>query len=199
MNVKQTFLRSLSGLLLLSLGACSVVPLRSLWQLRQFELSQLDGQQLRMPVYLPAGLGTSRDALRLKLKAERGNAAAEVLEETLTLRPAATSAVPGLQPPRAGGHWVVLALDAAEQQRLADMRQRMLAWKAADGASAKRRVGLEASPQLCLRDAAAAAPDWRVSAWVRWQAGQPDLLLVDDASLKDLPEDTAPQALQPCR
>lgn len=202
MNVKQTFFRGLCLGLLLLLGACSAVPLRSLWSLRQFELSQLDAAQLRLPVYLPAHLGAARDAVKLTLRAERGNAAQEVLEETLTLRPAADGAAPaGLQPPRAGGHWLVLVLDSAEQQRLNQLRSRMLAWKAADGSSAQRRMGLEARPQLCARGASAPADpaELRLSAWVRWQAGQADLLLLDDAGLKDLPGEVLAQPLPPCR
>ena len=201
MNVKQTILRGGSIGLLLLLGACSAVPLRSLWSLRQFELSQLDVAHLRLPVYLPAHLGTARDAVTLTVRAERGNLAREVLEETLTLRPQPAGAVPaGLQPPRPGGHWLVLALDGPEQQRLNQLRSRMLAWKAADGSSAQRRMGLEARPQLCARPLAGPADpaELRISAWLRWQAGQADLLLLDDAGLKDLPGEVLAQPLPPC-
>ena len=177
-------------------AGCSVIPLRSLWALRSFELQQLDGALLRMPVYLPAGVEAQRDALRVHVRAERGNAAAEVLEETLTLRPgvgAGASTGLGLSPPWAGGHWVVLALDEGEQRRLAEFRARLMAWKAADGPEAKRRVGMDATPQLCARSAAqAATQSLRLSAWMRWKAGQKDLLLLDSVAVKDI----APQEVE---
>lgn len=175
-------------------AGCSVIPIRSLWALRSFEWQQLDGAQLRVPVYLPAGVEARRDAVRVHVRAERGNAAAEVLEETLTLRPAAIAATGlGLPPPWSGGHWVVLSLDEGEQRRLAEFRARLMAWKAADGPEVKRRLGLEASPQLCARTAAQAATEsLRLSAWMRWKAGQEDLLLLDSVSVKDI----APQAAE---
>jgi hypothetical protein len=190
MNVKQAFFRGLSLGLLLLLGACSAVPLRSLWSLRQFELSQLDVAQLRLPVYLPAHLGAAAEAVKLTVRAERGNAAREVLEETLTLRPLPAGAGPaGLQPPRPGGHWLVLALDAAEQQRLNQLRLRMLAWKAADGSHGQRRMGLEAQPQLCARPAAAPVDpaELRISAWLRWQVLQAGIVEQQQIGLAGLP------------
>lgn len=204
MNVKQAIspcLRARAALLLglLALGGCSLIPLRSLWALRQFEFSQIDGAQLRALVYLPAGVATQPDALKLSVKVERGNG--EVLTETLALRhnPAALTGLP-TAPALSGGHWVALALDAAEQQRLAGLRQRLQAWKTADGPEAKRRLGLEARPQLCVVRGGAAldAGQLRLSAWLRWKAGQEDLQLLDGASARDIDDQLAREPLPPC-
>lgn len=199
MNVKQSIFRMLS-LWLLVLGAgCSLVPLRSLWALRGFDFNQLEGAHLRTLVYLPAGVSTLPDALRLKVKVERGNG--ESLSETLALRPN-PAALTGLPPAPAGaeGHWLALTLDAAEQQRLAQLRQRMQAWKVADGPEAKRKLSLDAEPQLCTPHGSPAltAGQVRLSAWLRWKAGQEDLLLLDGATARDVDEKMARETLPAC-
>jgi hypothetical protein len=199
MNVKQSFLRLLMlGLLVLGAG-CSLIPLRSLWALRSFDFNQLDGAHLRALVYLPAGVATLPDALKLSVKVERGNG--EALTETLALRPN-PAALTGLPPAPAGaaGHWLALTLDAAEQQRLAQLRQRLQAWKAADGPDAKRKLALEAEPQLCVPRGSPAltAGQVRLSAWLRWKAGQDDLLLLDDATARDMDEKLTRETLPPC-
>jgi hypothetical protein len=200
MNVKQTILRAVLVASMLSMVGCTLIPLSSLWALRKFDLAQLDGAQLRTLVYLPAGVGTARDAIKVIVKAERGNAEGEVLQETLALRPdAAASASPGLADPWPGGHWVALTLDAAEQQRLLALRSRLQAWKAADGPDVKRRVSTEVSPQLCTRQAGRIkAGQVKLSVWVRWRAGQDDLLMLDGATAQDIDDKLAAEPLPPC-
>jgi hypothetical protein len=198
MNVNREFIKTgmlvLSGLLLVG---CSRMPLSTLWAMRSFDVKQLDGAALRLIVYLPDQIDTLRDGVKVHVKAERGNAAAEVLEETLVLRPVVgIPAQHALPRPRAGGHWTVLGLDTEEQARLAALRQTMAAWKAQDGEGVKRRLGTAVSPQLCAQRPGVRAADVSLNAWLRWRPGQDDLLLLDGATGADL-DDKAAQALLP--
>lgn len=200
MNVKQAFFRMGQAGLVILLGACTAIPVSSLWALRKFELAQVDGAQLRALVYLPEGTGTLRDALKLPLKIERGGGSNELLEETLVLRPN-RAALPATLPatPAHKGQWVALTLDAQEQQKLASLRQRAQAWKAADGPEAKRKLSAEVSAQFCsLRPATATAGDLALTVWLRWKAGQDDLLLLDGAKLKDIDGKAATEQLPAC-
>lgn len=200
MNVKQAIFRVAVVATAGALAACTVIPVGSLWALRKFELAQVDGAQLRALVYLPEGAGTQRDALKLPLKIERGGATNEVLEETLVLRPN-RAALPATLPatPAHQGQWVALTLDAQEQQKLASLRQRAQAWKAADGPEAKRKVSAEVSAQFCSQSpATASAGDLALTVWLRWKAGQDDLLLLDGAKLKDIDDKAAAEKLPAC-
>jgi len=38
----------------------------------------------------------------------------------------------------------------------------------------------------------------RLSAWLRWKAGQDDLLLLDDATARDMDEKLTRETLPPC-
>lgn len=207
MNVKQTILRGgLRGrrvcvlLALAALSACTMIPLRTLWALRSFEFDQLDGAQLRTLVYLPEGVATQRDALKVQVRLERGTPAGEVLEETLALRPN-PAALRGPLPaaPAPGGHWVALMLDGEEQQRLAWLRGRAQVWKAADGPEVKRRIGASVAPQLCRRAAGPVlAGEVKLSVWLRWKAGQDDLPMLDGATVKDIDAKAAAEPLPAC-
>lgn len=200
MNVKQTISRVAAVVLVGALAACTAIPVKSLWALRKFEMGQVDGAQLRALVYLPEGAGTLRDALKVPLKIERGGASNEVLEETLVLRPN-RAALPAALPatPAHKGQWVALTLDAQEQQKLASLRQRAQAWKAADGPDAKRQVGVQVSAQFCGHSPAMASTgDLMLTVWLRWKAEQDDLLLLDGAKLKDIDDKAAAEPLPRC-
>lgn len=200
MNIKQTILRAASVVGVVALAACSAIPVRSLWALRKFDMTQIDGAQLRALVYLPEGAGTLRDALKLPLKIERGGAPNEVLEETLVLRPN-RAALPSTAPATPGykGQWVALTLDAQEQQKLASLRQRAQAWRAADGPDAKRTVSAEVSAQFCSQGPTVTmAADLTLTVWLRWKAEQDDLLLLDGAKLKDIDDKAAAEKLPAC-
>jgi len=199
MNVKQTILKVWAVLLLVAMGACTQIPLSSLWALRQFDFNQLDGAQLRALAYLPNGVGTLRDALKVHVRLERGNGHADVAEETLALRPA-TGALAShkLTAPGPGGHWVALVLDEAEQQRLAALRDQAKAWKAADGPDAKRKLSTEVSPQFCAQTPGWRAAQVKLSLWLRWKAGQDDLPMLEGASLKDFDSKAGDEVLPAC-
>lgn len=199
MNVKQSFVRlSAMGLLVLAAG-CTLIPLSSLWSLRKLELAEIDGAQLRSVIYLPAEVSTAKDAVRVIVKAERG-VGNEVREWTLALRPTTGAlAAHSLTPPRPGGHWVVLGLDATEQQRLGALRQQLQAWKAADGPDVKRRVSMSVEPRLCRRGATPmTAGDVVVDAWLRWKGAQEDLRMLDGATGTDVDASLAHEALPAC-
>jgi hypothetical protein len=171
-----------------------------LWALRKFDMAQVDGAQLRALVYLPEGTGTQRDALKVPLKIERGGPANEVLEETLVLRPN-RAALPATAPsaPAYKGQWVALTLDAQEQQKLASLRQRAQAWKAADGPDTKRKVSAEVAAQFCSNSPAlAVAGDLVLTVWLRWKAEQDELLLLDGAKLRDIDDKAAAEKLPAC-
>ena len=191
----------LALVLALTLAACTQVPLRSLWQLRQLDWQQLDPAILLALAYLPDGIEPRPDAAVIVIKAERGNAAAEVMEERLLLRP--LNAVPAdLRPeaPSRKGKWLALGLDAQQQARFFALRTTLQSWKAQDGAQAKRKLSLALEPQFCRR-ATAQMPDvsaLRVSAWLRWQAQQAPVLLLDEAGLADLSERPASTAMPLC-
>lgn len=181
------------------LAGCSRIPLSTLWSLRSFDIKQVDGAALRILAYLPQQVATQADAVQLQVKAKRGNPAGEVMEQTLALRPWLGS-VPALPPaPRPGGHWVVLALDEAEQARLTQLRQTLLAWKAADGDGVKRTVAMEATPQLCATRPGIKVEQVQLDAWLRWRAGQDDLHLLDSAKGSDLDDKSAAADLPLCR
>lgn len=200
MNVKQTIFRVATVVTLGAMAACTAIPVRSLWALRKFEMAQVDGAQLRALVYLPEGAGTLRDALKLPLKIERGGGSNELLEETLVLRPN-RAALPATLPatPAHKGHWVALTLDAQEQQKLTALRQRTQAWKAADGPDAKRKMTAQVSAQFCAAGPAPlVAGDLALTVWLRWQAEQDDLLLLDGARLQDIDDKAATEKLPAC-
>lgn len=200
MNVKQTILRVAAVVMVGALVACTAIPVKSLWALRKFDMAQVDGALLRALVYVPEGAHTLRDALKVPLKIERGGPTNEVLEETLVLRPN-RAAVPAAVPstPAYKGQWVALTLDAQEQQKLVSLRQRALAWKAADGPEAKRKVSVEVSAQFCSQSPAlASAGELVLTVWLRWKAEQDDLLLLDGARLKDIDDKAAAEKLPAC-
>lgn len=200
MNVKQTISRVAAVVLVGALAACTAIPVKSLWALRKFEMGQVDGAQLRALVYLPEGTGTLRDALKLPLKIERGGATHEVLEETLVLRPN-RAALPAALPatPDHKGQWLALTLDAQEQHKLAALRQRAQAWRAADGPDAQRKFSAQVAAQFCsLGPAPMVAGDLALTVWLRWKAEQEDLLLLDGAKLKDIDDKAAAGKLPAC-
>lgn len=191
----------LAFLLALVLAACTQVPLRSLWQLRQLDLQQLDPALLLALAYLPEGIEARPDAAVITIKLERGNAAAEVLEERLALRPVHTSPQ-ALWPetPERRGKWLALSLDAQQQARFQALRATLQAWKAQDGADAKRKLTMALEPQMCRRSSTPAQTleALRVSAWLRWKAQQAPVLLLDEAGLTDLSDRATSTAMPVC-
>jgi hypothetical protein len=200
MNVKQTILRVMAVSAMLLLSACTLIPVRSLWALRKFDMAQIDGGALRALVYLPEGAATLRDAIKVPLKIERGSASPEVLEETLVLRPNRAALPPSLPAaPAYKGQWVALTLDALEQQKLTSLRQRAQAWRAADGPDVKRKLSAEVSAQFCSQSPAlTVAGDLPLTVWLRWKPEQDDLLLLDGAKLKDIDAKAAAEKLPAC-
>lgn len=175
----------------LVLAACTQVPLRSLWQLRQLDWQQLDPAFLLALAYLPEGIEAKPDAAVITLKLERGNAAAEVLEERLVLRPVQAAAqAPWPETPERRGQWLALGLDAQQQARFHALRSTLQAWKAQDGAAAKRTVSMSLEPQMCRRGAIPpkGLKALRISGWLRWKAQQAPVLLLDEAGLAELSE-----------
>jgi hypothetical protein len=151
-------------------------------------------------VYVPEGAGTLRDALKVPVKIERSSTGPEVLEETLVLRPN-RAALPAALPaaPAYKGQWMALTLDAQEQQKLASLRQRAQAWRAADGPDAKRKVSVEVSAHFCsLGSALTMAGDLTLTVWLRWKAEQDDLLLLNGAKLKDIDDKATAEKLPAC-
>jgi hypothetical protein len=192
---------SLALVLALALAACTQVPLRSLWQLRQLDWQQLDPAVLLALAYLPEGIEARPDAAIIIVKVERGNAAAEVLEERLLLRPVdAAAQAPRPEAPGRRGKWLALSLDAQQQARFQALRSTMQAWKAQDGADAKRKLSISLEPQMCRRSSTPpqTLEALRVSAWLRWQAQQAPVLLLDEAGLADLSERPASAAMPLC-
>lgn len=189
-------------LMAMVLAACTQVPLRSLWQLRQLDWQQLDPAQLLALAYLPEGIEARPDAAVITIKIERGNVAAEVREERLLLRPVgATAQASWPLAPERRGQWLALSLDAQQQARFHALRTTLQAWKAQDGTAAKRKLSLSLEPQMCRRASTAVAPaaeTLRVSAWLRWQAQQTPVLLLDEAGLADLSERATSAALPAC-
>lgn len=200
--IPTRLLTALSALLLaLTMAACTQVPLRSLWQLRQLDWQQLDPALLLALAYLPEGIETRPDAALITIKLERGNAAAEVLEERLALRPV-QPASQALWPESPGrrGRWLALSLDAQQQARFQALRATMQAWKAQDGPDAKRKLSISLEPQMCRR--ASTPPQTlealRVSAWLRWKAQQAPVMLLDEASLTDVSDRATSTAMPVC-
>lgn len=192
----------LAFVLALLLAACTQVPLRSLWQLRQLDWQQMDPVLLLALAYLPEGIEARPDAALITIKMERGNSAGEVLEERLALRPVhAAAQIPWPEAPGRRGQWLALSLDAQQQARFQALRATMQAWKAQDGAAAKRKLSISLEPQMCRRASSAAVPaaeSLRVSAWLRWKAQQAPVLLLDEAGLADLSERPTSGALPTC-
>lgn len=188
-------------LIALVLAACTQVPLRSLWQLRQLDWQQLDPALLLALAYLPEGIEARPDAALITIKLERGNGAGEVLEERLALRPVhAASQVQWPETPERRGRWLALSLDAQQQARFQALRATMQAWKAQDGADAKRKLSISLEPQMCRR--ASTPPQTlqalRVSAWLRWKAQQAPVMLLDEAGLTDLSDHATSTAMPVC-
>ncbi|TDM09432.1 MAG: hypothetical protein C4K60_09215 [Ideonella sp. MAG2] len=151
--------------------------------------------------YLPEGIEARPDAAVIIVKVERGNAAADVLEERLLLRPVDASALaPRPEAPSRRGKWLALSLDAQQQARFHALRATTQSWKAQDGAQAKRKLSISLEPQMCRRAATPpqALEAMRLSAWLRWQAQQAPVLLLDDAALTDLSERAASTAMPLC-
>ncbi|MBQ0932186.1 hypothetical protein KAK07_10115 [Ideonella sp. 4Y16] len=201
MNVKQSFLRGCSVLALAALLAgCSKIPLSSLWALRGLQFADVDAAALRALLWLPEGVDLAGGALTVRVKVERGNGRPDKREMDLHLTPlSGAAATHGLSAPRAGGRWLALGLPADEQQRLAELRREMQAWRDADGPDAKRTLGLGAELNACSRARTPPPPaEVAVDAWLRWKPGQSDLRLLDGATLADLQPDGAPPALPRC-
>lgn len=194
-------------LLLLSaclwLAGCSQIPLGTLWQLRKFDLMALDPRQLQVLLYLPASVGPMPETLLIKLTLHRGSSAAqEVLSRSVSLQPVTTPIQGSAQPaaPEPGGHWVWLAMNDADVRRLLALREAAQAWKAADGASGSgRKMEMTVSPQLCQAGMSpVTAGQVRLSAWIRWEAGQPLLPLLEGASGRDIDDKSAGEVLPRC-
>jgi hypothetical protein len=189
------------------LAGCSLIPLSSLWALRQLDLMTLDPRQLQVLLYLPAAVGPQPETVLIQLQLSRDSAspgaAADMLEETLALRPrqATTEPLPSLGRARPGGHWVWLALGDAEVQHLEVLRARAQAWKAAEATGGKkRRLTLNLTPQLCNRSRLAplVAGEVKLSAWVRWEAGQALIPILEQASGRDVDDKAGTDPLPPC-
>jgi hypothetical protein len=176
---------------LLALAACTVVPARSLWALRQFDAMTFDPAQFRVAARLPRSIGIPADAVAVDLKVERG-ATGELIEQRLWLQPlAGTESWPG--PQREGSVWALLGFDEADQRRILQLRHRAAAWKAADapdGGKNKMSVSMHAQP--CLHGAAPFDGEARVSAWLIWAAQPGWLALLDDEPLGKLLGDKPP-------
>ena len=140
-------------LVLVLLAGCTRVPLGSLWSLRQFDLEQFDPAALRLAVHLPHHVGVVREALRIEAKIQRAKDQPLQVEH-FALRPSAEPAdTLGLPPAAADdGRWVVLRFDASEVQRVRDLRQRVLAMKAAGPQGGS--LAISGAPHLCHTGAA---------------------------------------------
>lgn len=200
MNVKQWISRLMMVLLAVLTSACTVIPLSSLWQLRGFDFAKFDGRQLRVLLHLPGGVQATPEALRIGLRLHRGGGSTEVVSETLVLRPQAADAKAALPAaPQVKGHWVWLAMGEDDVRRLDALRAKGAAWREADGKAEGRKLETEVSPQLCrLGSAPLNAGQVRLSAWVRWQAEQAPVLLLDQASAKEMDEKTASEPVPAC-
>jgi hypothetical protein len=190
------------ALLLLGLSACSLIPLSTLWALRKLDFMSLDPSQLHALLYLPAGVQAAPEAIRITVKLRRSKASEERMEEALVLRP---QPLPPSEPlPAApdsagpGAHWVWLSLDDASAKRLEALRARASAWKAADGKAEGRSLEIDAKSQLCRSGPPLDPAKTPLSAWVRWQAGQALLPLLDGAKVKDLDDKAEAEPLPPC-
>lgn len=171
------------------LAGCSKIPLSSLWALRGLQFADVDAAALRALLVLPEGVDLAGGALTVHVKVERGSGRPDKRELDLRLTPlTGAAAAHGLGAARAGSRWVALGLSAAEQQRLADLRREVQAWREADGPDAKRQLSLGAELNACSRAKAPPPPPGEVAidAWLRWKPGQDDLRMLDGASLADL-------------
>lgn len=196
LGLASTWRRCLLACTVLALAGCSVVPLRSLWALRQFDWMGFDPAELRAAVRLPRHVSVLPQAVGIDLTITRG-ATGEVIKRHFWLRPAAPAAS-GL--PAADA--LLLVLDEADQKAVRAIQAQAAGWKAAaasatgDGA-AKNSVAMNMKPQLCRKATAPAGQDERVSAWLRW-APQPGWLpMAEDAALSALQADDAPP-IPPC-
>lgn len=186
----------------LALAGCSILPMRTLWALRQFDMMAFDPAELRAAVRLPKQVSVLAQAVAIDLSIQRGSTG-EVIKRQFWLRPAgpvsrhgASHAAPAAAQP--AGDALLLVLDEADQKAVRALQAQGALWKAQAAASApaeaagKNRVSLSVKPQLCRHGPAAAGQDERVSAWLRW-APQPGWLPVaEDAALQSLLSDDAP-------
>lgn len=201
MNVKQSTLKGVIAVLLgLAVAGCSKIPLSSLWALKGLQFSEVDGAALRALVYLPEGVAIRDGGLAVTVKVARGNGHADERALKLAFTPLQGAAAAHAQAaPRTGGRWLALGLSAAEQQRLADLRRDIDAWRAADGPQSKRSLSLGAELSSCLSGGASRpADEVPVDAWLRWKPGQDDLRLLDGATLADLLPDEQRGPLPRC-
>jgi hypothetical protein len=201
MNVKQSISRGLAlALLALAVAGCSRIPLSSLWALRGLQFAEVDAAALRALLYLPDGVDLPDGGLTVNVKVERGNGHPDRRELSMRLAPlAGAAAAHGLTPPWSGGHWLALGLPPAEQQRLAELRRELQAWRSADGPDAKRQLSMAAELRGCQRAGAPRPPqDLGLEAWLRWKPGQGDLRLLEGATLADVLPDEQRGPLPRC-
>ena len=172
-----------TALLPLLLAGCMRVPPGSLWSLRQFDFEHFDPAALRVAVLLPHHYGLAREPLRFEATIQRRDHPAQV--EQFAMRPSPDAADSAGLPPAAArdGRWVVLRFEPSEAQRVRELRQRVLAMKAA--APQGGSLNLRASPHLCHTGAAPQGAG-KVSAALRWTPEKGYVTLLRETELETL-------------
>lgn len=133
------------------LAACGSVPVSSLWKLRKLQIETLDPAALRAAVVhspslqlhgqsLVLSVGVSR---KVRLPGDRDTV--ERLEEKLPLQELRSTAERSPLAPYESSHTVVQVwrIEPADLRRLQALRDKALAWKAADDGPRELSLGLE--------------------------------------------------------
>lgn len=143
--MRKTFI----GLAFMALAGCTYMPISSMLKLRQFDLMTADARQIQVAVQFPDVMEVREDGAEMIITVEHAELGEKLEERFVLERVSGVSATPGVER-RPGTHLEVFRMAEADMDRLAAMRRRLAAWKAADPDSTKGSLSVGAAG--CRRD-----------------------------------------------
>jgi len=166
----------------LSLGACSHVPAKTMWQLRNFDPMTTDPARLRAAVAMPKEALPQKGGAKLVMtQARKGGGDAQTIEIALEEAPLAAETGLGAVEPHAGQEVRAFRIPASEVPRLLEAREaaRARAEKEPGVFQGTLSVGIDG----CRKADAPIPKEFRVSTWLKTAETSAYVPLLDDVDL----------------
>lgn len=171
-----------AGFVLAGLGACTVVPAKTLWAMRNFDPMTTDPARLRAAVAMPSEAFPAKGGAKLVMSQARKGGADEVkIELMLEEVPLASETGLGAVKPKAGQEARAYRIAAADMPRLVEARAR--ARERAAAAPGVYQGTLSVGIDGCRPADAPVPKEFRVSTWMKTAETGEYLTVLDDVDL----------------